>query len=217
MNELIYEVYTEGRRLYTKALIKKKHFEFEIHKRGYRELDPNRSKLGAALAKGLKQTGIRQGKHVLYLGASHGYTPSYVSDMVGASGFVFCLDFAPRVVRDLYFLCQERENMAPLMENASHPEKYKDKVPKVDVVYQDIAQRDQVAIFLKNCDAFLKDNGTGLLAVKARSVDVTAKPGELFKSIKKQFENNTTYHIIDYRELDPYEKDHAFFVVRKRG
>lgn len=183
----------------------------------YRTLDPRRSKLGAAIAKGLQQHGILEGKKMLYLGASHGYTPSFVSDMLGPSGFMICLDFAPRVVRDLVFICEVRENMAPLLGDAKNPESYADKIPeKVDLIFQDIAQRDQVGIFLKNCDSFLKEGGIGLLAVKARSVDVTKRPFEIFKGIKKIFDNHKGYVIVDYRELDPFEKDHAFFVVKKK-
>jgi len=189
-------------------------------KNEYRVFDPRRSKLGAAVAKGLQQSGIKEGNTVLYLGASHGYTPSYVSDIIGPSGFMVCLDFAPRVVRDLVFVCEARPNMAPVLGDAKRPEEYKENVPApVDVVYQDIAQRDQVAIFLKNCDAFLKEGGYGLLAVKARSIDVTRAPKEIFKAIKREFETGETakrYVIVDYRELDPFEKDHAFFVVKRR-
>lgn len=182
----------------------------------YREIDPKRSKFAAAIAKGLSQAGIKEGSVVLYLGASHGYTASFISDIVGKQGFVFALDFAPSVVRDLVFVCEERENMAPLLENAAHPEEYKDKVGLVDVVFQDIAQREQLQIFLKNCDAFLKNGGFGLLALKARSVDVTKNPREIFRLVKNELESNPSFGVVDYRELAPYEKDHAFFVVKKK-
>ncbi|RME31006.1 fibrillarin-like rRNA/tRNA 2'-O-methyltransferase [Candidatus Woesearchaeota archaeon] len=196
-------------------------FGEELVRRGkeYRVLDPTRSKLGAALMKGLQQHGILPGKTVLYLGASHGYTPSFVSDLVGNEGFVFCLDFAPRVVRDLVFVCEARTNMAPILASANEPETYAGVVPIVDVVYQDIAQREQVAMFLKNCDRFLRRGGYGLLALKARSIDVAKKPGEIFKRVRKEFEDGEAskrYVLIDYRELHPFEKDHAFYVVKKK-
>ncbi|MBR9693393.1 fibrillarin-like rRNA/tRNA 2'-O-methyltransferase [Candidatus Woesearchaeota archaeon] len=197
----------------------KQFFDEELVKEGgteYRVLDPKRSKLGAAVAKGLHRSGFKKGSIVLYLGASHGYTPSYVSDIIGAEGFMICLDFAPRVVRDLVFVCSERENMAPLLGDAKKPESYADKIPEVDVVYQDIAQKDQLDIFIKNCDKFLKKNGHGLLAVKARSIDVTKRPGDIFKDIRKRFDAEKGYSITDYRELDPFEKDHSFFVVKKQ-
>lgn len=180
----------------------------------FREVNPERSKFVAAVAKGLSQTGIKEGTVVLYLGASHGYTPSFVSDIVGKSGFVFCLDFAPRVVRDLIFVCEARDNMAPILDSANHPENYSAVVTDVDVVFQDIAQRDQIGIFMKNCDAFLKEGCFGLLALKARSVDVTRKPKDIFKETRAELEKK--YSVVDYRELDPFEKDHAFFVIKKK-
>ena len=180
----------------------------------FREVNPERSKLVAAVAKGLSQTGIKEGSVVLYLGASHGYTPSFVSDIVGPSGFVFSLDFAPRVVRDLVFVCEKRENMAPLLDDALHPENYKEIVPLVDIVYQDIAQRDQLRIFLENCDMYLKNGGFGLLALKARSIDVTKKPQIIFRQVEDELAKKM--NIVDKRILEPYEKDHAFFVVKKK-
>jgi fibrillarin-like pre-rRNA processing protein len=208
-------------RIYTRNLSPGKTFfdqEFLITDNGveYRELDPRHSKLGAALARGCQQFGIKEGDTILYLGASHGYTPSFVSDMVGKDGIVFCLDVAPRVVRDLMFVCEVRENMIPLLADASNPESFAWRVTAVDAVFQDIAQRNQVGIFLKNVDLYLKQGGFGMLAVKARSIDVLRYPKEIFKDIKKELEGIPGIVIVDYRELDPFEKDHAFFVVKKK-
>jgi fibrillarin-like pre-rRNA processing protein len=182
----------------------------------YREIKAERSKFMAAVAKGLSQTGVRKGSTVLYLGASHGYTPSFMSDIIGKEGFMFALDFAPRVVKDLVFVCEKRDNMAPMLENASHPENYVDRVPKVDVVFQDIAQRNQVKIFLDNCNLFLKPGGFGLLALKARSIDVSRRPADIFREVRAELEKDKGIIIVDYRELAPFEKDHAFFVVKKK-
>jgi fibrillarin-like pre-rRNA processing protein len=177
-----------------------------------RSWEATKSKLGAAIALKISQLGIYEGSKVLYLGASHGFTPSYVSDMVGENGFVFCLDFAPRVVRDLYLLCQKRKNMSPILGNANNPEEYEKLIPEVDVIFMDIAQREQVKIFLKNFK-FLKKGGFGLLALKARSIDVTRKPKHIFNEARLELEKHTL--IVDYKELDPYEKDHCFFVCKK--
>ncbi|MBN1275719.1 fibrillarin-like rRNA/tRNA 2'-O-methyltransferase [Candidatus Woesearchaeota archaeon] len=218
----IYELKTKrGVRLFTKSLYRSfRGFEEAIIKKdgvAYREVDPERSKLFAAVAKGASQIGIREGSSVLYLGASHGYTPSYVSDVIGEEGKVICVDFAPRVVRDLVFLCEKRENMLPLLKDCRHPETYQDYLPeKVDVVFQDVAQRDQVAIFLKNVRAYLKRGGYGLLALKARSVDVTMKPEAIFKDVFKELERQPDVTVVDKRELAPYEKDHILFVVKRR-
>lgn len=179
----------------------------------YREWDHTKSKLGAAIMKGISQIGFKEDSVVLYLGAASGTTVSHISDML-TKGFIFALDFAPRVVRDLMFLARERTNIAPLLDDASHPENYKNVVGEVDVIFQDIAQSNQTQIFLKNCDMYLKEGGFGLLAVKSRSVDVTKKPKDVYKQVRSDLEKVLT--VVDYRELDPFEKDHALFVVKKK-
>jgi fibrillarin-like pre-rRNA processing protein len=180
----------------------------------YREWDPKRSKLGAALAKSVSQIGIYPGSKVLYLGASTGTTPSHVSDIVGAEGFVFALDFAPRTTRELVYLCEQRGNMSPILGDARKPASYSQYVTLVDAVFQDIAQRDQAEIFIKNCDAFLRKGGFGILAVKSRSVDIGKTPKQIFNEIRAYLEKRIT--IVDYRELDPFEKDHCIFVCKKK-
>jgi fibrillarin-like pre-rRNA processing protein len=199
---------TPGKKVYDERLI-----DFEGVE--YRQWNHNKSKLAAAIIKGSPNVGIRKGDVVLYLGASTGTTPSHVSDMVGEDGFVFALDFAPRVVRELVFLCEDRVNMTPLLEDANRPSSYSDKIVKnVDIVYQDIAQKNQSEIFLKNCSMFLKKSGYGLIAVKARSVDVTKRPAEIFKKVRDEISKEMI--IIDERKLDPFERDHVFFVCKKR-
>ena len=180
----------------------------------YREWSVTRSKLGAALAKGVSQLGIYPGSKVLYLGASTGTTSSHVSDIVGDDGFVFALDFAPRTTRQLVYVCERRNNMSPIIADARHPENYAQYVTLVDAVFQDIAQRDQAEIFIKNCNAYLKSGGFGILAIKARSVDVTKKPKLIFNEVRAYLEKNIT--IVDYRELDPFEKDHCIFICKKK-
>ncbi len=183
-------------------------------KEEYRTWDPKRSKLGAALAKQISQLGIYPGVKVLYLGASTGTTSSHVSDIVGADGHVYALDFAPRTTRELVYLCMKRKNMSPILADARHPKQFAQYVTTVDAVFQDIAQRDQAEIFIKNCDAFLKKGGFGILTVKARSVDVAKKPKQVFKQVREYLENKIT--IVDYRELDPFEKDHCIFICKRK-
>lgn len=209
----------KGKSLFTKSFLPGvKHFgEFTLVENNteYRFWDPFKSKLAAALAKKLAQTGIREGDKVLYLGASHGYTPSFVSDIVGRKGFVFCLDSSARVVRDLIFVAEQRSNMTPILADANQPKTYQHLVCAVDVLYQDIAQKNQVEIFLKNADMYLKGGGFGLLAFKARSVDVTKNPKLLYKQVMEDLEKHHLV-VVDHRQLDPFEKDHTLFVVKKK-
>ncbi len=214
----IFEIYTDGRRIYTESLLKgKKHFQERLVRdkgKEYREFDPRRSKLAATIMKGCQDVGIRKKDIVLYLGASHGFTPSFVSDIVGEEGLIFGVDPAPRVVRDLVFLSEQRNNIVPMLADANHPEQYKDKVCMVDVVYQDIAQKNQADIFIRNCNLYLKKGGYGLLAIKARSIDIKRKPKAIFNEIKQELEK--LFKVVDVRNLEPYEGDHAMIIIKKR-
>ena len=215
-------VFSDKKGKTTKILIEsadgKSYFEELTFRRGekvFREANPERSKLFAAIILGISQIGFKQDSKVLYLGASHGYTISFLADMV-CDGEIYALDFAPRVMRDLVFLCEDKTNMAPIMADANKPQEYSEFVPKdIDVIFMDISQRNQTEIFLKNCDMFLKKDGFGLLALKARSVDVTKNPKDIFRVVRDELENNPAYSIVDYKELSPLEMDHAMFVVKK--
>lgn len=211
----------EGRKkqFFTKNLIKGNpvYGEKILRKNGseFRSWDSTRSKLAAALMKGLTQSFIKQGDKILYLGASTGTTPSHISDIVGKEGFVFALDFAPRVVRELVFMCEKRSNITPMLGNANKPETYAHLVSSVDFVYMDIAQKNQAEIFIKNCEVFLKHEGFGMLFVKAKSIDISKKPGEIYHNVKKELEASGLV-IVDTRKLDPFEKDHNMFLVKKK-
>ncbi len=214
-------LFKEQKGRYTSYLIKttsaKSYFDERIIKtpKGmFREVDPSRSKLFASIAKGISQLGLKPGITMLYLGSSHGYTVSFLSELL-PDGKIFALDFAPRVMRDMVFIAEDKKNIAPIFADAFNTDSFKQFVTeKVDVVFMDIAQRNQVEIFLKNCKEFLKDYGFGILALKARSVDVTRKPKEVFKEVRRDIEK--VYPVVDYKELAPFEKDHALFVIKKK-
>lgn len=216
----IFEVYEqEGRRrqLYTVNLApgsdvygEKLVIENDIE---YREWDVSKSKLAASILKGSPNIGIRKGDVVLYLGSASGTTVSHVSDIVGNEGIIFAVDLAPRVMRDLIFLCYKRKNIAPILGDAGKAGILKERVSTVDVLYQDVAQKNQLEIFLKNADVFLKNEGYALLALKARSIDVTRQPRQIFREVKERLEKSLL--VIDYREIEPFQKDHCMFICRK--
>ncbi len=195
-----------GKTVYTENLIKEDNIE-------YREWDVFKSKLAAAIIKGLNQIGLNPGDVVLYLGAASGTTVSHISDIVDKQGFVFAIDFAPRVVRELVFVAESRKNIAPILADANQPQTYFHKITQADFIYQDIAQKNQAEIFLKNM-IYLKKEGFAVLCVKSRSVDITKKPTQVFQDVKKQIEKELT--IVDYRLLDPFQRDHCMFVCKKR-
>jgi fibrillarin-like pre-rRNA processing protein len=197
--------YTEnsspGTQVYGERLIK-------VKGREYRQWDPRRSKLCAALHKGLNVFPISENDVVLYLGAASGTTVSHITDITKKE--VYAIEFAERPFRDLIKVAEKRANLMPVLANARQPKEYSAIVPEVDVVYQDIAQRDQVDIFLKNMGYF--NAKRGVLMLKARSVDVSKKPKEVFQEVADKLSEYTK--ILQAIKLKPYEKDHMAFIVK---
>jgi len=195
-----------GTQVYGERLIKIQGIE-------YRLWDPYRSKLAAAILKDIKKVPIEQGKCVLYLGAASGTTASHVSDLIGSNGSVHCIEISSRPLRDLLIVCNRRPNMVPLLADARQPGSYCALIGKVDVIYQDVAQPNQTEILSANVKAFLREGGYAMLALKARSIDITKEPREIFRDEVEKLEKEL--EVVDARILDPYEKDHAMIVLHK--
>jgi fibrillarin-like pre-rRNA processing protein len=179
----------------------------------YRFWDPYRSKLAAAILKGMKGMPIEDGSKVLYLGAASGTTVSHVSDMIGKNGVAYCVEVSSRPLRDLLLVCSRRPNMVSILADAAKPKEYCSLVEQVDVVYQDVAQVEQTEILLRNVKVFLRDGGHALFMIKSRSIDVTKEPRDIFREEIEKLEKEL--EVLDSKILEPYEKDHAMILLRK--
>lgn len=192
----------KGSTVYGEKLIRDDHKEF-------RQWDMYRSKLAAAIHKGMQNFPFMAGTRVLYLGASTGTTVSHISDVIGAEGIVFAVEPAVRVARELLEnVATRRHNVIPIIEDGRRPRSYYSMLGIVDVVYCDIAQPDQTDIAIENCKVYMKNEGVLLLVVKARSIDVVKDPRVVIKEEAKKLESNgfTIKQIID---LEPFDKDHG--------
>jgi len=180
----------------------------------YRVWDPFRSKFAAAILKGLETAPVQPEHKVLYLGAASGTTASHVSDIVGEGGHVYCVEFAARSIRELVDnVCPFRLNMSPILADARFPERYAALLEKVDDIYCDIAQPQQAKVLADNADIFLKANGWIMLAVKARSIDVTKAPSEVYEQEMETLKARA-FRIEEVVHLEPYDKAHAMIVAQ---
>ncbi len=197
-----------GFRVHGEAVIK----EGRYH---YREWNPRQSKLAAAIAKGLRSLPIKPGASILYLGAAQGATPSFVSDVVGSKGVVYCLEFAPRAMRDLLRVCESHENMLPILGDARKPEEYAGEIEdgRVDVVFEDVADPQQAEILLQNA-RFLQRGGAALIAVKSQCISSTQPPEQSYAEFRKKI--GGVFDVVEELRLDPFEEDHAFYSLRKK-
>ncbi len=178
----------------------------------YRRWNPKRSKLCGAFHTGLDPRVLGRGGKVVYLGAADGTTVSHVCDAVGKKGQVVAVEFSPYSFGHLMQLASRRVNLIPVLGDAKVPKKYQHMVSwKADMVFQDIAQRTQVEIFVLNCKAFLSANGMGVLALKARSIDVGRSPDKIFSDVRGELA--VEFSKVKMLDISRFEKDHAVFVV----
>jgi fibrillarin-like pre-rRNA processing protein len=199
-----------GNAVYGERLVKFRGYE-------YRLWDPYRSKLAAAILKGLETVPIYPKNRVLYLGAASGTTASHISDIVGEDGHVYCVEFASRSLRELVNnVVAFRYNMSPILADARLPESYSRMVEQVDAIYCDVAQPEQARVLADNADMFLADGGWVLLAIKAQSIDVTKEPSVVFKSEAAILEARG-FHIKETVGLEPFDKAHIMLVAQKNS
>jgi fibrillarin-like pre-rRNA processing protein len=112
---------------------------------------------------------------ILYLGAASGTTVSFLSDYAEV---IYAVEFSPRPVRSLVRLARQRSNIIPFFMDARNPERYLPFVEPVDILIQDIAQRDQVEIVIKNL-CMLKKGGNLILFLKMLSMGVLKEYEEI--------------------------------------
>ena len=195
----------KGTKVYSGKLITYKNKEF-------RSWTPYRSKLAAAILNGLKDINITSDSQILYLGAATGTTVSHISD-IAKEVTVYAVESSKETVKKLLQLSKKRQNIMPILSDANHPDRYSAIVSTVDIVYQDISQRNQSEIFIRNVLRYLKKDGQGIIMVKARSIDISMKPKQVYKLVTEDLEEHGL-NIIDLIDISRYEKDHATIVIQ---
>lgn len=169
----------------------------------YRQWDPFRSKLAAAIKKGLRDSPFTEKSNVLYLGASSGTTASHVADVT--SGRVYCIEFSKRMMRELVPVTMRKKNMIPVLADANRPKEYSNLIGMVDVVYQDVAQPNQAEILWKNVS--ITKAKRAMISIKARSINSVESPKKVFRAEVDRLKEH--FIVIEEIDLQPFEEDHV--------
>jgi len=195
---------TPGRTYYGERTLRENSVE-------YRLWDPYRSKLSAAIQKGLNFVPIKKGSYVLYLGASTGTTISHVSDII-ENGIAFGVEVSARVAREFVErVVKYRSNIIPIIADARYPQNYNVVFSKVDVLYSDIAQPDATEITINNAKTYLKRNGFLVLIVKARSIDPILSVPEIINNEANKLKD-AGFRIIQILNITPFDREHGFIL-----
>lgn len=175
----------------------------------WRSWDRSRSKLAVLLGRDV-QIDLPVNGPVLYLGAASGTTVSHVADVAGPT---YAVEFAPRPMRDLVEVAEDRPNLFPLLKDARKPRTYAHVVEPVDLLVQDVAIRGQADVALANRQ-FLREDGQLVLSIKARSEDVTWEPSAVFEQVLETLQ--TEYEILETESLEPFHDDHLGVVAKPK-
>jgi len=174
----------------------------------YRAWDPFRSKLAAFLLKGAPADVLgRPPRTVLYLGAAHGTTVSHLSDL-WPEATLFAIEKSPTSFARLLALARQRPGLVPILADAQLPERYQADVGAVELLYQDIAQRNQAGIFVENARACLSPRGRGILMLKVRSVTQQRPTATVVREARSAL-SAARLAVAYETALTPFSREHA--------
>lgn len=187
----------------------------EIGGKEFRIWDHFTSKPAAAIKRNISIFPIKKAQKVLYLGFASGKTGSFISDIVGREGMVYAVEISERSLREALPMTEKRGNIVCILNDARLPEKYENMViEKVDVIFSDTADPQQVEIVIRNTQKFLKPSGHVMLSIKSQSISSTKPPKEIYKECLKKLEKY--FEILDKVELDPYERAHMLVIMKSK-
>ncbi len=179
----------------------------------YRLWDPWRSKLAAFLVHGARPDLLAPPRGALYLGGAHGTTVSHLSDLWTAAS-IYVIEKSPTSFAPLLAVARRRANLLPLLADAQLPERYRADVGEVDFLYQDLAQRDQVGIFVENADACLAEHGRGVLMLKVRSV-TQRRPAPAIVREARATLADAGFVIDQESALGPFSREHVALATHR--
>ncbi len=204
-------VFRHGRELFTVSLDPgHRVYGEEVRVEGgkeFRRWDPFRSKLAAYLLKAPPAAPWERARTVLYLGGAHGTTVSHLSDLLPDARLVV-VEKSPVAFASLLALARRRSNVHPILADAQLPERYRADVGAADLIYQDVAQRDQARLFLENWGACRSDRARGLLMLKVRSVTQSRPAERVLAEARAELERGGLT-VRGRTDLGPFSRDHA--------
>ena len=184
-------------------------------KKGFLELKKNKkwmswnpyhSKLSAYVLAGGSEWPFEKRSKILYLGAAEGNTISFLSHICH-EGRIIGVDISAVAMAELLVLAEKRKNIIPFLGDAHFPKKYRPHTSIPDIMYQDIAQRDQVEIFIRNYDFF--EPKCGFLMLKSRSSP--GKDNEVFRDSERKLKSR--FKKVDAVDITKWAKGHMAYYI----
>jgi len=86
-------------------------------------------------------------------------------------------------------------------------------VGRVDFLYQDVAQRQQAAIFIENARATLAPSGRGILMLKVRSVTQRQPSAAILRAARSTL-TAARLTVLHESGLAPFSQEHVAIALR---
>ncbi|KAK2368018.1 rRNA 2'-O-methyltransferase fibrillarin [Trifolium repens] len=180
----------------------------------YREWDPYKSRLAAAILSGAKNIWIKRGSRVLFIlsqdDAQFGITLSHVSDIVGSEGMVYVVEETN--CNSLLHMAENRSNIVPICYGFTYfaAYEYNMLINLVDVVFAALNpdSRQEATSTCLNATYFLKTGGHYMLYVQGNCTESTNQGDGVFKTLSK--EKKVQFQRKERVTLEPFDGDHVY-------
>ena len=168
--------------------------------------NPYHSKLSAYLLAGGENWPFKKNSKVLYLGSAEGNTISYLSKIC-KTDTITAVDISAVAMAELLVLAKNKKNIIPCLNDAHFPERYRIQANNPEIIYQDIAQNDQVDIFIRNCNYFKPKHA--FLMFKTQSI--AGRNKEIFKETEKKL--TEIFGKVETVNINKWAKGHSAYYM----
>ena len=168
--------------------------------------NPYHSKLSAYLLAGGENWPFKKNSKVLYLGSAEGNNISYLSKIC-KTDTITAVDISAVAMAELLVLAKNKKNIIPCLNDAHFPERYRIQANNPEIIYQDIAQNDQVDIFIRNFNYFKPK--CAFLMLKTQSI--AGRNKEIFKETEKKL--NQIFEKVETVNINKWAKGHSAYYM----
>ena len=168
--------------------------------------NPYHSKLSAYLLAGGENWPFKKNSKVLYLGSAEGNTISYLSKIC-KTDTITAVDISAVAMAELLVLAKNKKNIIPCLNDAHFPERYRIQANNPEIIYQDIAQNDQVDIFIRNFNYFKPK--CAFLMLKTQSI--AGRNKEIFKETEKKL--TEIFGKVETVNINKWAKGHSAYYM----
>ena len=108
---------------------------------------------------------------------------------------------------ELLELVDKKRNIIPYLGDAHFPNKYHVQANQPEIIYQDIAQNDQVDIFLRNCNYFNPKHA--FLMLKTQSI--SSKKTKILEYTEKKLKES--FQMVETINIKKWAKGHTAYYM----